>query len=128
MKIIFTVTGDKNETAISVDWPIVPRIGEVVKFDAGQYQGKELLVEKVVYSPMLSFIDIGNGADSHDGVLVTVALSTPNIAVASTPRQNKVVPCPVCGGTGCVGADLEMACANCDGCGEIVVEWVKGKS
>ena len=74
VRIIFTVTGDVNETAVSVDWPAVPRVGEIVQFGSGQHRGKELLVEKVVYAPMLSFVDIGNGQDSHDGLLVTVAL------------------------------------------------------
>lgn len=114
VRIIFTVTGDVNETAVSVDWPAVPRVGEIVQFGSGQHRGKELLVKKVVYAPMLSFVDIGNGHDSHDGLLVTVALKVQD-------GKKEIIECVACNGTGVqsiMGAVL--ACPHCDSTGKIL--------
>lgn len=109
MRIIFIVDNDETPVA-STDWPAVPRVGEIVQFGTGKYQFAELTVEKVTYMPMLTFIE-SDGKDVYDGLLVAVALSSPN----------KIEICNVCCGSGITG-NFDN-CTACDGLGKIVVDY-----
>ncbi len=103
MRIIFIVDGDETPVS-SVDWPVAPRVGEIVQFSFGKYPYIDLTVTQVTYMPMLTFID-SEGKHMPDGLLVAVALKPPSVT------------CDKCGGSGITG-DFDL-CSTCNGEGKV---------
>lgn len=144
MKIIFIVDGDETPVQ-SVDWPVAPRVGEIVQFSFGKYPYIDLTVTRVTYMPMLTFID-ADGKHMPDGLLISVALSLPptdktcwlcngsgKITDMNPDKLQNIEDgtCVTCGGDGTIDtrirtplthAPIHVTCNHCVGSGKEPVE------